>query len=50
MEEQEIAYLKQLDSFKKANNAMIATNDSAYASRWESKYRKMCNTYTEEEI
>lgn len=46
-----VSHTFTLDSFKKVQNAMIATNDNTYGSRrtyWD--VRKQCRDYTEEEV
>ena len=43
--------LERLASFKKANDKMIITNDSAYKSRYSFRQRvETCRDYTDEEI
>ena len=48
--EQRIPHNFDLASFKKITDNMIATNESAYSSKWSDKYsRRRVKNYTKEE-
>lgn len=49
--EQRIPHNFDLASFKKITDNMIATNESAYSSKWSDKYsRRRVKNYTKEEV